>query len=99
MDMNRFKNIGLILCGLVLGFTLSSPAARAVESLKVTLSTNRILVDGKESAAYLQFVKWSRGKYRPQPFPTYLKEAADSTRVPVEAFSDCCLSGSSHCHR
>lgn len=46
--MNRFKNIGLILCGLVLGLALSSPAARAVESLKVTLSTNRILVDGKE---------------------------------------------------
>ena len=46
--MNRMKNIGLILCGLVLGLTLSSPAARAVESLKVTLSTNRILVDGKE---------------------------------------------------
>ena len=46
--MNRMKNIGLILCGLVLGLTLSSPAARAVGSLKVTLSTNRILVDGKE---------------------------------------------------
>ena len=46
--MNRFKNIGLILCGLVLGLALSSPAARAVESLKATLSTNRILVDGKE---------------------------------------------------
>ena len=30
------------------GATLSSPAARAVGSLKVTLSTNRILVDGKE---------------------------------------------------
>ena len=46
--MNRMKNIGLILCGLVLGLALSSPVARAVESLKVTLSTNRILVDGKE---------------------------------------------------
>ena len=46
--MNRMKNIGLVLCGLVLGLALSSPAARAVESLKVTLSTNRILVDGKE---------------------------------------------------
>ena len=46
--MNRLKNTGLVLCGLVLGLTLSSPAARAVESLKVTLSTNRILVDGKE---------------------------------------------------
>ena len=46
--MNRLKNTGLILCGLVLGLTLSSPAARAVGSLKVTLSTNRILVDGKE---------------------------------------------------
>lgn len=46
--MNRFKNIGLILCGLVLGLALSAPAARAAESLKVTLSTNRILVDGKE---------------------------------------------------
>ena len=46
--MNRMKNVGLILCGLVLGLALSSPAARAVESLKVTLSTNRILVDGKE---------------------------------------------------
>ena len=38
--MNRLKNTGLILCGLVLGLTLSSPAARAVGSLKVTLSTN-----------------------------------------------------------
>ena len=47
--MNRMKNIGLILCGLVLGLALSSPAARAVESLKVTLSTNRILVDGQET--------------------------------------------------
>ena len=46
--MNRMKNVGLILCGLVLGLALSSPTARAVESLKVTLSTNRILVDGKE---------------------------------------------------
>ena len=46
--MNRLKNTGLVLCGLVLGLTLSSPAARSVESLKVTLSTNRILVDGKE---------------------------------------------------
>ncbi len=46
--MNRMKNVGLILCGLVLGLALSSPAARAVESLEVTLSTNRILVDGKE---------------------------------------------------
>ena len=46
--MNRIKNIGLILCGLVLGLALSAPAARAVESLKATLSTNRILVDGKE---------------------------------------------------
>ena len=46
--MNRTKNVGLILCGLVLGLVLSAPAARAVESLKVTLSTNRILVDGKE---------------------------------------------------
>ena len=46
--MNRLKNTGLVLCGLVLGLSLSSPAARAVESLKATLSTNRILVDGKE---------------------------------------------------
>ena len=46
--MNRIKKVGLILCGLVLGLALSSPAARAVESLKVILSTNRILVDGKE---------------------------------------------------
>ena len=46
--MNRIKNTGLVLCGLVLGLALSSPVARAVESLKVTLSTNRILVDGKE---------------------------------------------------
>ena len=46
--MNRMKNVGLILCGFVLGLALSSPAARAVESLKVTLSTNRILVDGQE---------------------------------------------------
>lgn len=46
--MNRMKNVGLILCGLVLGFALSAPAARAVESLKATLSTNQIFVDGKE---------------------------------------------------
>ena len=46
--MHRLKNTGLVLCGLVLGLSLSSPAAQAVESLKATLSTNRILVDGKE---------------------------------------------------
>ena len=46
--MNRLKNTGLVLCGLVLGLSLSAPAAQAVESLKVTLSTNRILVDGQE---------------------------------------------------
>ena len=46
--MNRIKNTGLVLCGLVLGLTLSAPAAQAVESLKATLSTNRILVDGQE---------------------------------------------------
>ena len=46
--MHRLKNTGLVLCGLVLGLSLSSPAAQAVESLKATLSTNRILVDGKD---------------------------------------------------
>lgn len=46
--MNRMKNTGLVLCGLVLGLSLSAPAAQAVESLKVTLSTNRIYVDGQE---------------------------------------------------
>ena len=46
--MNRIKNAGLVLCGLALGLSLSAPAAQAVESLKATLSTNRILVDGKE---------------------------------------------------
>ena len=47
--MNRIKNTGLVLCGLVLGLSLSAPAAQAVESLKATLSTNHILVDGQES--------------------------------------------------
>ena len=47
--MNRAKNTGLVLCGLVLGLSLSAPAAQAVESLKATLSTNRILVDGQET--------------------------------------------------
>ena len=47
--MNRLKNIGLVLCGLALGLSLSAPAAQAVESLKATLSTNRILVDGQET--------------------------------------------------
>lgn len=46
--MNRIKNTGLVLCGLVLGLALSTPAAKAVESLKATLSTNRIFVDGQE---------------------------------------------------
>ena len=46
--MNRIKNTGLVLCGLVLGLSLSAPAAQAVESLKAMLSTNRILVDGQE---------------------------------------------------
>ena len=46
--MNRMKNTGLVLCGLVLGLTLSAPTTQAVESLKATLSTNRILVDGQE---------------------------------------------------
>ena len=47
--MNRLKNTGLVLCGLVMGLALSAPAAQAVESLKATLSTNRILVDGQET--------------------------------------------------
>ena len=47
--MNKVKNTGLVLCGLVLGLSLSAPAAQAVESLKATLSTNRILVDGQET--------------------------------------------------
>ena len=47
--MNRLKNTGLVLCGLALGLSLSAPAAQAVESLKATLSTNRIFVDGKET--------------------------------------------------
>ena len=47
--MNKVKNTGLVLCGLVLGLALSSPAAQAMESLKATLSTNRIFVDGKET--------------------------------------------------
>ena len=47
--MNRLKDIGLVLCGLALGLSLSAPAAQAVESLKATLSTNRILVDGQET--------------------------------------------------
>ena len=47
--MNRLKNTGLVLCGLALGLALSAPAAQAVESLKATLSTNRILVDGQET--------------------------------------------------
>ena len=46
--MNRLKNTGLVLCGLVLGLSLGAPAAQAVESLKATLSTNHILVDGQE---------------------------------------------------
>ena len=46
--MNRLKNTRLVLCGLALGLSLSVPAAQAVESLKATLSTNRILVDGQE---------------------------------------------------
>ena len=28
--MNRIKNTGLVLCGLVLGLSLSAPAAQAV---------------------------------------------------------------------
>ena len=47
--MNRLKNTGLVLCGLVLGLSLSAPAAQAAESLKAALSTNRILVDGQET--------------------------------------------------
>ena len=46
--MKRMKNVGLVLCGTVLGLALSAPAAQAVESLKATLSTNRVLVDGQE---------------------------------------------------
>ena len=46
--MKRMKNVGLILCGTVLGLALSAPAAQAVESLKAMLSTNRIFVDGQE---------------------------------------------------
>lgn len=46
--MKRMKNVGLVLCGTVLGLALSAPAAQAVESLKAMLSTNRIFVDGQE---------------------------------------------------
>ena len=46
--MNRMKNTGLVLCGLALGLALHAPAAQAMESLKATLSTNRIFVDGQE---------------------------------------------------
>lgn len=46
--MKRMKNVGLVLCGTVLGLALSAPAAQAVESLKATLSANRIFVDGQE---------------------------------------------------
>lgn len=46
--MSRTKNAGLVLCGLVLGLAMSAPAAQAAESLKVALSTNRILVDGQQ---------------------------------------------------
>ena len=42
--MKRMKNVGLVLCGTVLGLALSAPAA----SLKATLSANRIFVDGQE---------------------------------------------------
>ena len=47
--MKRMKNVGLVLCGTVLGLALSAPAAQAVESLKATLSANRIFVDGQEA--------------------------------------------------
>ena len=47
--MNRIKSTGLVLCGITLGLALNSPAAQAVESLKAALSTNRILVDGRET--------------------------------------------------
>ena len=47
--MNRMKNTGLILCGMALGLALSPTAAQAAEALAVTLSTNRILVDGQEA--------------------------------------------------
>ena len=47
--MKRMKNVGLVLCGTVLGLALSAPAAQAVESLKATLSANRIFVDGQET--------------------------------------------------
>lgn len=46
--MKRMKNVGLALCGTVLGLALSAPAAQAVESLKAMLSANRIFVDGQE---------------------------------------------------
>ena len=46
--MKRMKNVGLVLCGTVLGLALSAPAAQAVESLKATHSTNHIFVDGQE---------------------------------------------------
>ena len=46
--MKRMRNVGLVLCGTVLGLALSAPAAQAVESLKAVLSTNRIFVDGQE---------------------------------------------------
>lgn len=46
--MSRMKNAGFVLCGLVLGLATSAPAAQAAESLKVALSTNRILVDGQQ---------------------------------------------------
>jgi len=47
--MRRIKNTGLILCGFVLGASLSPTVAQAAETLTATLSTHRIFVDGQET--------------------------------------------------
>lgn len=43
-----WKNMTLLLTGLVLGAALSGPAALAAENLQAALSHHRILVDGQE---------------------------------------------------
>ena len=45
---NRGKNIALIAAGIVLGSTISGPAASAAEMLAAQRSTQKIYVDGRQ---------------------------------------------------
>ena len=92
--MNRAKNTGLVLCGLVLGLSLSAPAAQAVESLKATLSTNRILVDGQE--VRLTAYNINGNNYVTEAGTPYARKIYSTMKTAINRLRDFPLMGQTH---